>query len=359
MRQIPLERRTRRLSEAEITRLGATIRQSREDAELPAGLASIQLMLLTGFRRMEALGLRYAWLDEHCVRFPDTKTGKQLRIIGRAARSLIDLQRVVSDQTYVFPSERNEGHLISADRVLQRLCVTAQLESVSLHTLRHTFASVAADLGYTELTIAGLLGHAAQGVTQRYVHVDRALVAAADQISTHIAGLLGLDLIASPAITTLNGPAAQIFPGFQEPLENAFKRPTRLIEAVATAPESEGVSAASPLRPLRTEEDYEAAVGEYRRYLATLPAPGTEAASRFEVLGLLICTFEEARRPASFSPTDALIRIMNCRGKTEQDLAVLLGTTKASDILSGARPLSVDHIRQLRAEWGVPAALLV
>jgi site-specific recombinase XerD len=33
------------------------------------------------------------------------------------------------------------------------------------HVLRHTFASVAGDLGFAELTIAGLLGHSAHGVT--------------------------------------------------------------------------------------------------------------------------------------------------------------------------------------------------
>jgi site-specific recombinase XerD len=58
------------------------------------------------------------------------------------------------------------------------------------HTLRHTFASVAADLGYSELTSAGLLGHASMGVTQRYVHLDKALVGAADEVSAHILRLL-------------------------------------------------------------------------------------------------------------------------------------------------------------------------
>lgn len=56
--------------------------------------------------------------------------------------------------------------------------------------LRHTFASVAASLGFSELTISGLLGHAPRGVTQRYVHPDTALVIAADQVAAEIARLL-------------------------------------------------------------------------------------------------------------------------------------------------------------------------
>ena len=66
----------------------------------------------------------------------------------------------------------------------------AGLENVTPHTLRHTFASIAASLGFSELTISGLLGHGPRGVTQRYVHLDVALVIAADQVSAEIARLL-------------------------------------------------------------------------------------------------------------------------------------------------------------------------
>jgi hypothetical protein len=49
------------------------------------------------------------------------------------------------------------------------------------------FASVAGDLGYTEPTIAALLGHAAGSVTSRYVHhLDRVLIAAAIGVAGEI-----------------------------------------------------------------------------------------------------------------------------------------------------------------------------
>jgi hypothetical protein len=41
------------------------------------------------------------------------------------------------------------------------------------------------------LTIAALLGHAARGVTQSYVHIDEALRLATERVSDEIAGLLG------------------------------------------------------------------------------------------------------------------------------------------------------------------------
>jgi integrase len=56
--------------------------------------------------------------------------------------------------------------------------------------LRHSFASVAADEGFSEMTVAALLGHARRGVTQRYAKVDRAAVLAADAVSAKLAGLL-------------------------------------------------------------------------------------------------------------------------------------------------------------------------
>ncbi len=177
----------RRLSLSEIAALGAAIRQAHEES--PVALAAIRLMLLTGFRRMEVLTLERAWIDPEasCVRFPTTKSGAQLRAIGRPALKLL-LEQPSSDAetAYVFPSELGDGHFVGVVRVLQRLCLTAKLEDVTPHVLRHTFASVAGDMGFSELTIAGLLGHTGRGVTQRYVHLDKALLMAADRVAEEI-----------------------------------------------------------------------------------------------------------------------------------------------------------------------------
>jgi hypothetical protein len=46
-------------------------------------------------------------------------------------------------------------------------------------------------MGFSELTIAGLLGHSVPGVTARYAHIpDAALVAGADQVCARIAAAL-------------------------------------------------------------------------------------------------------------------------------------------------------------------------
>jgi hypothetical protein len=56
---------------------------------------------------------------------------------------------------------------------------------------RHSLASIANDLGFTEVTIAALVGHAKGSVTSKYIHrLDTALIMAADTISGYIQGLL-------------------------------------------------------------------------------------------------------------------------------------------------------------------------
>lgn len=191
-RKIAEKKRDRRLSQEEIIHLGGIMRQCLSDGENPTGIAAIKFVLLSGFRRMEALGLKRVWLSSTttCARFPDTKSGKQIRPIGRSAASLIRAQIRKKKSDYVFPSDIGDRHFIGAARVMKRIAQKAGFSDVTLHTLRHTFASIGAELGFTELTLAGLLGHSARGVTQRYIHLDEALQVAADRISERIDQLL-------------------------------------------------------------------------------------------------------------------------------------------------------------------------
>jgi integrase len=191
VRRLASTPRDRRLSRAEIEKLGKAMRTAEQDGEHPTGLAAIRFLLLTGFRRMEGLGLQRTWLneDEGSIRFSDTKSGPQTRVIGRAAVDLLSAQPKTSSP-FFFPADWGDGHFIGVVRVLDRVCAMVWLEGITPHTLRHTFASVAGDLGFSELTIAALLGHAARGVTQRYIHIDEALRMTADRVAGEIADLL-------------------------------------------------------------------------------------------------------------------------------------------------------------------------
>ena len=192
VRQLAVERRHRRLSDDELQHLGQVMRSLATEGEHPIGLAAIRMMLLSGFRRMEVLGLERSWVSrrDNCVRFPDTKSGAQIRALGGAAISCVEAAPGRKDSRFAFPADWGDGHFVGVVRVLERVCIKSGLKGVTPHVLRHTFASVAGDLGFSELTIAGLLGHSARGVTQGYVHLDAALGVAADRVSAEIEKML-------------------------------------------------------------------------------------------------------------------------------------------------------------------------
>jgi len=191
-RKLAGKRKTRRLSVAEIKKLGMAMRHAERNGEHPVGLAIVRLLLLTGFRISEGQAMQRAWIhaDAGYISFPDTKGDAQVRAIGPAAAKLIASQPVQQNCPYVFPSDVGDGHFTASKACLARLCASVGIEGVTPHTLRHTFGSVAGDLGFSELTIRALLGHAAQSVTQGYVHIDEALKLAVTRTCDEIASLL-------------------------------------------------------------------------------------------------------------------------------------------------------------------------
>ena len=63
-------------------------------------------------------------------------------------------------------------------------------KDVTPHVLRHSFASLAADLGRADSTIAGLIGHKQQSITSRYLHLDKTLVSAANIVAAETLRLM-------------------------------------------------------------------------------------------------------------------------------------------------------------------------
>ena len=191
-RKLAGQKKTRRLSVAEIRMLGLAMRHAERNGGHPVALAIVRFRLLTGFRISEGQGLQRAWLhaDAGYVSFPDTKGDAQIRSIGPAAATLAANQPFRPNCPYVFPADFGDGYFTAAKACLSRLCASVGIEGITPHTLRHTFGSVAGDLGFSELTIRALLGHAAQSVTQGYVHIDEALKLAVTRTCGEIAALL-------------------------------------------------------------------------------------------------------------------------------------------------------------------------
>jgi len=190
-RKLADQKRKVRLTLDQVRLLGKALSDAVAEGDNPTGLAIIRFIILSGFRRHEALTIQRAWLlDAGGVDFPDTKSGAQVRPLGRAAINGLRAQRGRGEGNLIFPADQGGGHFVGVRKVLGRVCKRAGLEDVTPHVLRHTFASVAGDLGYSELTIAGLLGHASGSTTAAYVHLDAALVTAADRVAAVIAAAL-------------------------------------------------------------------------------------------------------------------------------------------------------------------------
>ena len=117
--------------------------------------------------------------------------GESIRPIGLPVVEYLERQRTDNVGTYVFPGQRENHAFGSFPNHWKHLFKESRLSDVTPHVLRHSFASIANDLGFTEVTIAALVGHAKGSVTSKYIHtLDTALIMAADTISGYIQGLL-------------------------------------------------------------------------------------------------------------------------------------------------------------------------
>lgn len=185
----PDKKRNRSLSPAEYLSLGKALTALEEEGANPVAIRAIRVLVLSGCRRGEVYGLRKTEVDAHhqCFRFDDTKSGQQVRAVGRSVMDLVLAAPLKEGVPFVFPATRSDGHLKDV-KVFRRACEIAKLKDVTIHTLRHSFATTANELEYSEITIAGLLGHGRHSTTARYTHfIDHALVTAADRVSALIA----------------------------------------------------------------------------------------------------------------------------------------------------------------------------
>lgn len=175
--------------------VGRAMRELEAEGESLIGIRAIRHLLLSGFRRMEGLTLQWRMVDApaHCARLADTKTGPQVRPLGAAALAhLASFQpEEAKPKDFVFPGEGKDGHYVGAPKAWARIAKRAKIHGVSLHGLRHWFASAGADMNYSELVIGALIGHKTRTVTGRYATTpDSALVVAADAISARLARAL-------------------------------------------------------------------------------------------------------------------------------------------------------------------------
>ncbi len=185
--------RARRLSEAEYRILGSMLRTAAENEVYSMTVDIIRQIALTGCRRSEIIALRWdeADTESSCLRLTDSKEGRSTRPIGLPVVEYLESRRAEAESAFVFPGRDGDAAFGSFPNHWKKLFQDSPLAGVTPHVLRHSFASLANDLGFTEITIAALIGHAKGSVTSKYVHtLDTALIMAADTVAGYIQGLL-------------------------------------------------------------------------------------------------------------------------------------------------------------------------
>jgi integrase len=139
------------------------------------------------------IGLKWTEVDTEasCLRLEDSKEGESIRPIGLPVVEYLERQHTLNVGTFVFPGQGEDNAFGSFPNHWKHVFEDSPLSDVTPHVLRHSLASIANDLGFTEVTIAALVGHAKGSVTSKYIHtLDTALIMAADTISGYIQGLL-------------------------------------------------------------------------------------------------------------------------------------------------------------------------
>lgn len=113
------------------------------------------------------------------------------------------------------------------------------------------------------------------------------------------------------------------------------------------------------VRPIRSEADYEAALIEIGTIMTA--RAGTAKGDRLDVLSTLVEAYEAEHHAMEAPDPIALLEFaMEQRGADRADLEPMIGGRgRVSEVLTRRRPLSLTMIRNLKAEWKLPADVLV
>lgn len=175
--------RERFLSREEAGRLLDTLTSMVTAKELsPIFADAIRLLLLTGARKTEILGLTWSEVsfERSCLVLPPErtkaggKTGERRIVLSPPALEILSRRnpKGAKPTDFVFPALKGEGHAMGVRRAFGRVLKAAKVEPLRIHDLRHSFASFAIADGASLYLVSKLLGHSASAVTERYAHLS-------------------------------------------------------------------------------------------------------------------------------------------------------------------------------------------
>jgi HTH-type transcriptional regulator / antitoxin HigA len=113
------------------------------------------------------------------------------------------------------------------------------------------------------------------------------------------------------------------------------------------------------LKPIKTKKDYQQALD--RLEIIFDAKRGTKEGDELEIIGILIDQYENENFPIDLpDPIEAIKFRMEQMGYSQNDLAKVVGLkSRASEILSKKRKLSLEMIRQLHEKLNIPVDVLI
>jgi HTH-type transcriptional regulator / antitoxin HigA len=113
------------------------------------------------------------------------------------------------------------------------------------------------------------------------------------------------------------------------------------------------------LRPIKTEQEYDAALAAIERLFDA--EPGIANGDALEVLTLFVDAYEaEHYAIEAPDPVEAILYYVESRGLSRRDLEPFIGSrSRVSEVLNRKRPLTLAMIRRLHVGLGIPAEILI
>ena len=116
---------------------------------------------------------------------------------------------------------------------------------------------------------------------------------------------------------------------------------------------------AMQIRPIKTVEDYRAAVGRIEELMSA--TPDSPEGDELDVLATLVDAYEAKHHTIDAPDPIAAIQFrMEQQQLTRKDLEPWIGSrARVSEILTGKRTLTLEMVRRLRDGLGISADLLI
>ncbi len=113
------------------------------------------------------------------------------------------------------------------------------------------------------------------------------------------------------------------------------------------------------LKPIKTKKDYQFALERLDQIFDA--KAGSKEGDELEILGILIENYENTHYPIDFpDPIEAIKFRMEQLGYSQSDLAEVVGLkSRASEILSRKRKLTLEMIRNLHTTLNIPTDVLI